>query len=199
MTIYAANTALFDKFYNGNTGLVQASFTATLLRDGSATAESLTITEDALGWYELNFTPLATGQYTLKVDYSGITYTAEYTVAAIASSEHQAGAAIYQQFYVGTTGLTSGDFTKLLENNNAATAVTMTITEASAGWYNVSFTPDVSGNWIGRIDYVDNHIKIAAMVAAAPVITLAESLDVTITPLSLTVDVAAQNLTFDIS
>lgn len=168
MTTFLVNSAIYDKIYVGTTGLVGGNFTVTLERDGTATAELVTIVEDALGWYEFNFVPLVTGQYLIKISVGDFSYTTEWTVTSMGSSDHQALVEIFQKFFVGVDGLLEDDFVVLLERNNASPipSVSFTITDDGGGWYNFSFTPHTSGMWIARIDYLDSHIKISAYVDA---------------------------------
>lgn len=86
---------------------------------------------------------------------------------------------IYDQFYVGTTGLTGGSFTVDLELNNSATAVTATVTEDGGGWYYVTFTPTSAGFWALTIDYNDYHFvetyPVRAQFAGASELAVVDS------------------------
>lgn len=165
MTQRAFNSAIYDKFYVGTTGLVSGNFTINLEVDGASSAQAVTVAEDALGWYEYNFTPNVSGEWNIKITYSSIGYTNSWTVMMTAASEHMSNQIVRQRFYIGTTGLIQANFTTLLEKNNLATAVSLTITQDSGGWYDVSFTPTSAGDWFARIDYQDNHIGISAFIA----------------------------------
>ena len=56
---------------------------------------------------------------------------------------------IWEKFYHWrqTTGLTNGDFTKILRKNNAAQAITVTVTELGSGAYVASYVPNDDGQW----------------------------------------------------
>lgn len=62
------NTTIYQKFFIGVTGLVQANFTAALFLNNIASGVSFTITEDALGWYNISFLNNAYGDWLLRID-----------------------------------------------------------------------------------------------------------------------------------
>lgn len=167
MTTRAAGAVIYDKFYNGTTGLSLGDFSYSFELNGSSESITPTLTEDALGWYELAFTPSNQGNLTFRIKKDDFAYESIWVVAASASSEYQTGSNIYFRFYIGSTGLVQGDFTYLLEKNNASTAQTLTISEDALGYYDAYFNPDSFGDWFARIDYGDYHIGISAFVNQA--------------------------------
>ena len=66
---------------------------------------------------------------------------------------------IYARFYVGTTGLASGAFTKASHVNGSVSGQTVTIVEDALGYYFASFPAVSAGNWGLRIDYNDFHFS----------------------------------------
>jgi len=60
---------------SGVTGLTNTDFTKTLEKNQTSTSEVITITEDANGYYFINFTPTSIGRYSYTI--SNITYQPE--------------------------------------------------------------------------------------------------------------------------
>ena len=167
MTTRATGSIVYGKFYVGSTGLVIGNFSYGFELNGASEAITITLTEDALGWYEYQFTTTTAGNLNFKITYSDFAFEDSWVIAASASSEYQTGSNIYSRFYIGTTGLVQGNFTYLLEKNNAATGQSLTISEDSGGYYDAYFNPDSFGDWIARIDYGDYHILFSAFVNQA--------------------------------
>lgn len=200
MSSRAVNSAIYGKFFVASTGLIQANFTFSLEKNNASTIESVTISEDGLGWYEFNFIPLSIGQYILSIKYGDFAFSFEWTVDSAAQSDHLVNVQIVQKFYTGVTGLVSGDFIKLLEFNNAATAVTATISEEGSGWYDYTFTPNAAGDWIARVDYSDQHFLIMAFVASGTGISYANlALGTNLAGSGIATSINANNLNSNIS
>lgn len=62
-------------------------------------------------------------------------------------SDYPPNEAVKLTFYQGTTGLVEGDFTKTLFKNGISSAIAVTVTEISAGYYLATFTPDAEATW----------------------------------------------------
>lgn len=77
--MYYPGQAIRGKFFVKTTGLVQGNFTTNLQQDGS-NAGTLTITEDALGWYNFSFTPATGGKWVLRIDYNDFHFSGEWSV-----------------------------------------------------------------------------------------------------------------------
>lgn len=90
----------------------------------------------------------------------------------------------YLHFYIGTTGIADGSFTKTLRKNGATTAETVTVTEiGSTGYYAASFTPlaATSHYWLevyrtsaANIRYTDS-FQDKNLIGAATFATVCES------------------------
>lgn len=198
MSTRGINSAVYGKFYAGQTGLVAGDFTAALSLDGGTTSETLTITEDALGWYNYTFTGLSSGQYLVKISYSSWSILDEYTYTTFTASDIQPLTEIHQKFYVGVTGLTQASFTAALFKNNVASAVSFVITEDSLGWYDVSFVEDSDGDWLLRIDYGDYHYIISAFVGAIAGTVIAGAISSSLGGNAFTSSISSNNFTTEI-
>lgn len=77
--MYYPGQTIRVKFFVKQTGLSQGSFTTQLQQDG-VNAGSLTITEDAIGWYNAFFTPASGGKWTLRIDYNEFHLSGEWSV-----------------------------------------------------------------------------------------------------------------------
>jgi len=121
---------------NGNqvTGLVDGNFTKSLLRNGGATGETLTVAEKGAGIYYISFTPTSTGYYEWKVIHSTYEPNGWYEYYTIVTYDTDS---LYSQATTNTTSIESNsDANRVLvianDDTNMATINTNTDTEIAA-------------------------------------------------------------------
>lgn len=162
MSIRASGSPIYQKIYLGATGIAQGSVTFEFEVDGVSDSPTVNWAEDAIGWYEFDFSPSIDGDWTLSVKYGSFLLYFSWNVSTTAIGDYAVNDTAYFLIYVGDTGLAERDFTFELENDNAATAQVMTITEQSAGFYDVSYPMDAIGDWHGRVSYGSAHFLCSA-------------------------------------
>lgn len=77
---YVVNDTIRARVYVGATGLVSGAFTKALHLNFSPSANAITITEDALGYYFISFPADAAGVWGLRVDYGDFHYSQHWPV-----------------------------------------------------------------------------------------------------------------------
>lgn len=165
MSLREVNQKIYSKFYLGETGVTLGSIAYGFEVDGGTSAVAAGFTEDSNGWYEQTFIPDAVGIWTEKLTYGDFQFSFNWEVAGGAVSSIVANETVYGRIYVGTTGLVQANFINLLEVDNSPTSVSPTITEEGGGWYDLSFKPDVNGDWIFWVQYGDDNFILEAFVA----------------------------------
>lgn len=162
MSIRTSGSPIYQKIYLGATGINQGSVTFAFEADGASQSPMINWAEDAIGWYEFDFSPSIDGDWTLSVKYGSFLLYFSWNVSTMAIGDYAVNDTAYFIIYVGATGLLERDFTFELENDNAATAQVMTITEQALGFYDVSYQMDAIGDWHGRVTYGASQFLLSA-------------------------------------
>ena len=124
---YQVNQEIVDIFYVETTGLVQGDFTITLYKDGSTTAEAVTITEIGAGVYKYAFTPLSTdADYVAYIKYDDYIFTEIFPIRATVET---ASVEKIRKYVSNRLTIVGTDYT-VYEDDDATPAYTGTLTNA---------------------------------------------------------------------
>lgn len=145
-------TAIPDDFYLADTagtaitGASAAAFTVTATRMGGAETATVTVSEDAGGWYLTTFTPTAAGRWALRVTYDDGTtsriFSETYDVTEANDAETVAAtvaARLRRQVVTVTAPVATTGTVELVQGDDYLAADGRALDWTSTGW------PDLTG------------------------------------------------------